>query len=74
LTDGGWLRLEFRLGGVADPPRKTPTASKLCQGALMDARRTFSTSVVVLISEVFMSTVHADTFSFDTDTKRAPRK
>ena len=40
----------------------------------MDARRTFSTSVVVLITGVFMSTVHADTFSFDTDTKRAPRK
>ena len=34
----------------------------------MDARRIFSTSVVVLITEVFMSTVHADTFGFDTDT------
>ena len=34
----------------------------------MDARRTFSASVVVLITGVLMSTVHADTFSFDTDT------
>ena len=34
----------------------------------MDAIRNFSTSVVVLITGVFMSSVHADTFNFDTDT------
>ena len=34
----------------------------------MDARMTFSTSVVVLITGGFMSTLHADTFNFDTDT------
>ena len=55
----------MNLGGVADPPRKTPAASKLCQGALMDA--VFSTSVVVLITGVTVSSVHADTFGFAAD-------
>jgi Domain of Unknown Function (DUF1080) len=34
----------------------------------MDATRIFPTSVVVLIAGVYMSSVHADTFSFDSDT------
>ena len=34
----------------------------------MDAKSSFSTSVVVLITGVTMSSVHADTFNFDTDT------
>ncbi len=34
----------------------------------MDATRIFPTSVVALITGVFMSSVHADTFSFDSDT------
>jgi len=34
----------------------------------MDATRPFSTSLAALITGVFMSTVHAGTFRFDTDT------
>ena len=34
----------------------------------MDAKHSLSTSVVVLITGVTMSSVHADTFNFDTDT------
>jgi len=33
----------------------------------MDAKRSFWTSVVALNAGVFMSSAHADTFSFDTD-------
>ena len=38
LTATGSIGIEFLIGGAADPPPKTPTASKLCRGALMDAR------------------------------------